>query len=149
MINAFFCCAFVAAYLYASAIPQYHRLRWEAGVDIATVLPFPAFAFIIIKETYHPPSNDTANTDQCMLLSNQTYLACPKSAWEGTATNLESSYKAYIFNPLELPQALQSGLDFVYISLPLNCKTPISPPMGTVLTVVQCPPRSGQMEEPV
>ena len=49
MINALACFAFVAGYLYSSAIPTYNTPIWEAGVDFRQDLPVPAFAFLITR----------------------------------------------------------------------------------------------------
>ena len=57
MLNALACFAFVAGYVYNSAIPTYNTPIWEAGVDFRQDMPIPAFAFLIPTVSIGAPPN--------------------------------------------------------------------------------------------
>jgi len=133
MLNAFLCLTFVAAYLYASAIPQYNRLGWAAGVDFAAPVPFPAFAFLITNQEFTPASSAVEQGGSCSYSTGNSGIAassssspCPNSSWPGTPVSVADSFMAYVFNPLGLPQSERSNLNTVTANFSIESKNPVS-----------------------
>jgi hypothetical protein len=125
-------------YLYASAIPQYNRPKWESSIDLAGDADLPAFAFLLDNSNFAQPTDEENQLGCNILMANRKHIDCSQAFAASPAVNFTnkefniqyvgpSSFITYIFNPNDLQYktiSTNTTVQGFLLTIPMVCKAP-------------------------